>query len=155
MCTSEIREDNILGVRKLPVQKKQKIQKSKQILERKYKCDKCARSYTRKEALFRHKTFECGVLPQFKCEFCGKKFTRKCNMNTHINDLHLKPYFNSSRVEYNCDKCSRSYNWISNLNRHKRAEHAPDKREFICESCGFKAKEKSNLSKHILSRHLK
>ncbi|XP_033210157.1 zinc finger protein 91-like isoform X2 [Belonocnema kinseyi] len=154
-CPGEIRKHDVLFVKQLSNQKKQKILDSKQKLESKYKCEKCARSYKWKKHLNHHLRYECDVTPQFICKFCGKQFSRKFNMNTHINDLHLKTYLKPPKTEHNCDQCCRSYTAISSLNKHKRLKHAEVKPQFFCDSCDFQTKEKSYLLKHIISRHLK
>ncbi|XP_033231874.1 zinc finger protein 728-like [Belonocnema kinseyi] len=80
-CTIYVRDD-ILAVKSKPqTMEKQKIQESEQ--EKKYACEKCARSYKYKRHLHRHKKFECDVKPQFQCEFCNKRFAHKRGMLCH------------------------------------------------------------------------
>ncbi|XP_033231808.1 zinc finger protein 714-like [Belonocnema kinseyi] len=151
--TAEIRQDDILVSSDLQSLKTHTIQESQ--LESRYKCEKCARSYTRKENLNYHKKFQCDVIPQFRCEFCGKKFKHKLSMNRHIDNLHLKTDIRSSQWKHHCDQCFQSYKLANSLYKHKRLKHAEVEPPYICNSCGFKTKEKHNLSSHIISSHLK
>ncbi|XP_033210150.1 zinc finger protein 718-like isoform X2 [Belonocnema kinseyi] len=203
VCTVDIKGNYILPVKKSLRRKKNHTgEESKN--EKRYKCEKCARSYKWSENLRRHKKFECGVMPQFTCQFCGNQFSRKCNMKSHIDIVHFKtsnrsilqklkrkhnslkgvgnaadvPHFicdicdyKSKRkdyllnhmksrhslkpkTKYNCDKCSRSYSWICDLNRHKQLKHAEVKPQVFCDFCGHKTNMKSSLAKHIIARHL-
>ncbi|XP_033209136.1 zinc finger protein 808-like [Belonocnema kinseyi] len=68
----------------------QKIQESEQELEKKYKCEKCARRYKWKKHLNQHIKFECGVSPQFRCKFCDKRFKQNSHLKTHIGQVHEK-----------------------------------------------------------------
>lgn len=55
---------------------------------RRFSCDKCERSYCRKEHLRRHQRLECGREPSFKCQVCGKRCTHRSNLNRHIMLMH-------------------------------------------------------------------
>lgn len=129
------------------------MQDSKQ--EKKYACEKCARTYTQKHNLTVHQKFECGVMPQFECQFCGKRFKQKHHMNTHIGRVHQPTNSNTPQERYNCDECSRSYSYSGGLSLHKRLKHSEVKPQFICNYCGYKTNLKYNLSKHITLRHLR
>ncbi|XP_033210147.1 zinc finger and SCAN domain containing protein 4D-like [Belonocnema kinseyi] len=131
---------------------KQKIQDLKP--KRIFKCPKCARTYKWRENLRRHKKFECDVMPQFTCTFCSKRFKRKSHMIIHINQMHLKTNPKTIEMNYNCDNCPRSYSSIVSLRRHKRLEHAEVKPQFTCDICGHITNSKSDLSRHIISRHV-
>ncbi|XP_033231831.1 zinc finger protein 682-like [Belonocnema kinseyi] len=152
-CTVYIRADDILEATSKPqALKKQKIQKSEQ--EKKHTCEKCARSYKWKRHLNRHLKYECDVRPQFRCNFCGKLFKRVGNMNLHVNRVHHKTNSVKSVLRHNCDKCSRSYNWLKDLIRHKNLVHAVVKPQFICDFCGYESNMKRPLVRHMISRHL-
>ncbi|XP_033209851.1 zinc finger protein 676-like isoform X1 [Belonocnema kinseyi] len=117
-----------------------------------YNCDECSRSYTWLSGLCRHKRLEhSSFKPQFTCDICGYKSNRKATLKKHITTLHSQ----TSKSRYKCDKCSRSYTWLSALNRHNQLDHAAVKRQFICAHCGHQTNQKINLLKHIASRHLK
>ncbi|XP_033231841.1 zinc finger protein 723-like [Belonocnema kinseyi] len=150
LCTFNIKEmeDCAFNI-KLPTYDNQTIQELKQEPQKKYRCEKCARSYRQKNMLNRHKKFECGVTAQFTCKFCDKQFKRKSNVNRHIRQVHQKTVFS-----YTCNICSKNYHSVNGLNQHKRFKHAVVKPQFTCDFCGYKSNHKNNLSKHIFSRHL-
>ncbi|XP_033231849.1 zinc finger protein 431-like [Belonocnema kinseyi] len=146
---------DIFPTDQLPIRKEKKIQESELELDRKYKCEKCARTYKKKHSLVTHKKLECDVMPQFRCKFCDKRFKRKFHMKTHVNHVHHKKNLNKSALRHECNMCSRSYFSLNSLNRHKRLEHASVIPHFICDYCEHKTNQKSSLLKHIMSRHLK
>ncbi|XP_033231785.1 zinc finger protein 93-like [Belonocnema kinseyi] len=153
LSTTGIREGDISIDKNLLNQKEQSVPDPSHNPETKYKCEKCARSYKRKESLNSHQKFDCDVTPQFKCKFCSKQFKRKSIMNCHIVSVHEKTKLMTSQTKFNCETCCRSYSTISNLNRHKRSEHAGLKRKFTCDICGYETNEKCKLSTHINLRH--
>ncbi|XP_033210170.1 zinc finger protein 717-like [Belonocnema kinseyi] len=134
---------------------KPKIQESNMEPEKKYTCEKCARSYKEKRYLTVHRKFGCDVIPQFICKFCKKRFKVKGSMTRHIDLVHHKTNLNTPQVRFYCDKCSRSYAAKFSLTRHNREQHETIRRHYTCDICGYKALEKSHLSSHITSRHLK
>lgn len=52
--------------------------------ERRFKCNRCNKSYIRNAHLHRHQKYECGKEPQFQCPFCNKKCKIKSNLTQHI-----------------------------------------------------------------------
>ncbi|EFN84275.1 Longitudinals lacking protein, isoforms A/B/D/L [Harpegnathos saltator] len=54
-------------------------------------CDRCGRSYMRKDSLQRHMQWECGKEPQFQCPQCPQRCKRKAHWLRHIRRQH--PYF--------------------------------------------------------------
>ncbi|XP_033231757.1 zinc finger protein 431-like [Belonocnema kinseyi] len=154
LFTVYINEDNTPTVNEnLWSQKKPKFDDSKP--EKKYTCEKCARTYKQEHTLKSHQKFDCDVLPQFNCKFCGKLFKRKNHMTTHVRLLHLKLNSQTSKTKYHCNICTRSYSSSCALSRHIRLKHAPVKPKFICDYCNHKTNLKCSLSKHINSLHLK
>ncbi|XP_033231840.1 zinc finger protein 681-like [Belonocnema kinseyi] len=145
---------NVAISKKLPSHNNDKIRESEQEPQKKYKCKKCARSYKLKKLLNHHLKYECDVSSQFICKFCGKIFKRKTHMNTHLVRVHHEINMKTSALTHKCDKCWRSYNWLSGLCRHKRIYHANVKSQFICDLCGHKTNQKNCLEKHITSLHL-
>ncbi|XP_033231848.1 zinc finger protein 208-like [Belonocnema kinseyi] len=148
-----IRND-IFPINELPIRKEKKIQESQLELDRKYKCDKCARVYKKKYSLVAHKKFECDVVPQFGCKLCDKRFKRKFHMNAHVNRVHHNANSNKSKLRHKCNMCPRSYTLLRNLSQHKHVEHAAVVKKFNCDCCGFKTNLKSSLSRHIIASHL-
>ncbi|XP_033231820.1 zinc finger protein 257-like [Belonocnema kinseyi] len=161
--TLEIKEEIIQGKETTTGQKLNKTNESKfctvyireddisQALPKRHTCEKCGRTYKTKYHMNYHQKFECGVMPQFSCDFCNQLFKRKSVMNAHVRRIHHKT--KSKTLNYKCEKCSRSYNWLGSLTRHKTLVHAVEKPQFICDFCGHKSNRKCNLVKHITSRH--
>eukprot|EP00102_Acyrthosiphon_pisum_P025206 XP_016662416.1 PREDICTED: putative transcription factor ovo-like protein 3 isoform X3 [Acyrthosiphon pisum] len=57
--------------------------------ELRYYCPRsCGRSYSRKNNMKRHLTFECGVPKLFMCSYCGRDFTYRSNLKIHIYSIH-------------------------------------------------------------------
>lgn len=49
----------------------------------------CGRKYKNKSDLMnKHLKFECGQPKRFKCDYCNKSFSRKENCKTHIGLKH-------------------------------------------------------------------
>ena len=100
-------------------------------VEKKHKCDFCAKTYFYKNELTNHifvhhdgKRFQCDEcdvsfgsrrglqlhrktvhlkISNYKCRFCGKLCTQKSNLKTHIKAVHLK------ERNHKCDKCNKTY----------------------------------------------
>ncbi|XP_033231868.1 zinc finger protein 845-like [Belonocnema kinseyi] len=155
LCTADVRLDDNLANIKPQRQRKPKIPEAKQELQKKYTCEKCARSYAQKHNLTAHEKYECNVIPRFKCKFCQKRFKRKNHLCSHVDSVHLKTDLQTSKTRHNCDKCSRSYSWLKDLNRHKRSVHEENELKVVCDYCGYKTSRKGVLTEHISSLHLK
>ena len=55
------------------------------------------------------------------------------------------------KKHYKCDICNKK---VHNLQRHQRSQHGKDKdKKCVCETCGFVAKHKDMLKRHIRSVH--
>ncbi|XP_033208364.1 zinc finger protein 28-like [Belonocnema kinseyi] len=123
-----------------------------QTSNRMHNCNQCSRSYTTLNNLKRHERLEhASIVPYFICDHCGFETKRKANLATHIIARHIQ----TPKTKLHCNKCSRSYNFLNSLLRHKRVQHAAVKPQFICDICGHKANVKYNLSAHVTARHLK
>ena len=97
---------------------------------RKYVCTDCGRSYTLKASLTRHKQFECNA--------------QTLKGSSELGDRKPK--------EHVCGKCKRSYTFLTSLWRHQRYECGVEPR-FICPVCRTKFAQKSNLDRHVRTRH--
>lgn len=56
--------------------------------DKRYKCDRCWKSYIYKDGLTRHKRYECGIEPQFRCPYCPHRAKHRGNLKKHIYSLH-------------------------------------------------------------------
>jgi len=48
----------------------------------------CGRSYKRRNAIWRHLKFECGIEPKFQCYVCLRRFSHKESMTKHLTAVH-------------------------------------------------------------------
>ncbi|KAL2714708.1 zinc finger protein 569-like [Vespula squamosa] len=55
-----------------------------------FPCNRCGRSYMRKDSLQRHTHWECGKEPQFHCPFCPQRCKRKAHWLRHIRRQHFE-----------------------------------------------------------------
>jgi hypothetical protein len=53
-----------------------------------FPCERCGRSYVRKDSLQRHLQWECGKEPTFQCPFCPQRCKRKSHQIRHIRRQH-------------------------------------------------------------------
>lgn len=53
---------------------------------------------------------------------------------------------------HRCEQCGRSYRYRENLLRHIRVECGKEA-QFHCIYCKYKTKHKTNLQRHLRSRH--
>ena len=140
---------------------------------KKFKCDKCDKSYSRPSGLHNHKmtkhdktTVECpdcmrrinsvkisdhmrvvhGDRP-YKCTICGKNFSHIYNLKFHKNTVHL------AIQNCKCSLCNKAFGGKSNLLRHTRNIHEGIKHP--CGECEFKASSSGSLYSHIKMVHRK
>jgi hypothetical protein len=53
-----------------------------------FPCERCGRSYIRKDSLRRHLQWECGKEPTFQCPYCPQRCKRKAHHIRHIRRQH-------------------------------------------------------------------
>jgi hypothetical protein len=53
-----------------------------------FPCERCGRSYLRKDSLGRHLQWECGKEPTFQCPYCPQRCKRKAHHIRHIRRQH-------------------------------------------------------------------
>jgi hypothetical protein len=53
-----------------------------------FPCERCGRSYIRKDSLRRHLQWECGKEPSFQCPYCPQRCKRKAHHIRHIRRRH-------------------------------------------------------------------
>ncbi|XP_054287670.1 zinc finger protein 425-like [Macrosteles quadrilineatus] len=99
----------------------------------KFSCEKCGRSYNRKDNLQRHQKLECGQDPGFFCPVCPYKTKHKMIGYTSFK----------IKDKFSCEKCGRSYNRKDNLQRHQKLECGQDP-GFFCPVCPYKTKHKNS-----------
>lgn len=82
------------------------------------------------------------------CEHCDKSFGENCNLQRHINTVHLK------QQNFHCSYCDKSFGLKEYLQKHTNTVHLKLK-NFQCSYCDKLFGGKSNLNRHIKTKHLK
>ena len=78
-----------------------------------HKCDVCAKAFTEKKNLLRHKKSTNGEKSSYKCELYNKVYGRTCDLRRHKPSTHFK----STKVQ--CSKCKKTFTRAYNLKKHK------------------------------------
>ena len=143
-------------------------------------CDRCQKSFTKEEALNDHLKFDhandvtCELCAKtcmsmsalkahmknqhrdpdekkerFFCDQCGKSFTVKNSLREHINVAHNK---NAKKLE--CEICHAKFNYKTNLQAHKKAQHSA-KKQYQCDLCGQEFAYPNSLKEHVSRIHNK
>jgi hypothetical protein len=97
-------------------------------------CRKCDKTFTRKDALFEHKTNQHNNLhcPEVECR--GKKFARNDQLKRHTEVQHSQPA--------ECDRCKETFDTRSRMKLHKKSC------SFTCPSCPFHSLVLVNVQRH-------
>ncbi|XP_018352576.1 PREDICTED: longitudinals lacking protein, isoforms N/O/W/X/Y isoform X6 [Trachymyrmex septentrionalis] len=99
---------------------------------RKYLCNDCSRTFALKASLLRHKAYECNKDRQSQDEYDNK--ARK------------------SKKKHVCIRCNRVYAFFTSLWRHQKYECGVEPK-FVCPICKGRFAQKSNLDRHVRSKH--
>lgn len=140
----------------------------------KFVCEQCGKHFARKIAFQRHMNEHAGIeAPKVQCTICGR-WLKKMYYKNHMDTVHG----NRERV-HECDICHRMYPHAVALQNHKSKAHIEPRHKcefcgklFIqknrwldhltshtdamlhsCEYCGAPYKTRSNVHKHIRTKH--
>ncbi|XP_011639997.1 longitudinals lacking protein, isoforms N/O/W/X/Y isoform X5 [Pogonomyrmex barbatus] len=103
---------------------------------RKYLCNDCNRTFALKASLLRHKAFEC-------------------NRGRQPYERHPQDDYDRSRKskkKHVCIRCNRVYAFFTSLWRHQKYECGVEPK-FVCPICKGRFAQKSNLDRHVRSKH--
>lgn len=118
-------------------------------ISRPFKCNHCAKTYSRLRILIGHEWKHTGHLP-FQCAQCGLRFKSDTDLISH-GRVHTgeRPYL--------CAECGKTFSQKSNLVRHLHFIHSDSRNEkkHSCSECEKSFKEKGALKKHQRSKHYK
>ncbi|XP_059614431.1 transcription factor hamlet-like [Phlebotomus argentipes] len=134
-----------------------------------FRCESCAKTYSYRPSLLRHRALVHGELRKYPCENCTKVFTDPSNLQRHIRAHHVgarshacpecgktfatssglkqHTHIHSSVKPFQCEVCFKAYTQFSNLCRHKRM-HADCRMQIKCTKCGQSFSTVTSLSKH-------
>lgn len=128
---------------------------------RPHHCNICPRTFQRATCLKQHHirvhlrlkegshsatSRKSSATSSFVCPMCGKQFKFRSLLASHS-------LIHSGMRPYSCDLCSRSFQRLSHLKRHREVVHANGERlprSFICHFCGKDKKCSSQLARHII-----
>jgi uncharacterized C2H2 Zn-finger protein len=109
---------------------------------RKFECDVCGKSYSRKCDLIQHFARHAGVKP-FQCGICDKRFRKKGNFIRHLSTHDaVKPR------PFSCGICDKSFGAKQSLIRHLQSHHGAVK-PFQCGICDKRFGSKQSLTRHL------
>ncbi|KAH8360054.1 hypothetical protein KR093_010414 [Drosophila rubida] len=91
-----------------------------------WECDVCAKLFTTKYFLKKHKRLHTGEMP-YTCQFCARTFTFQQSYHKHL-------LYHSEVKPHACGICGRAFKELSTLHNHQRI-HSGEK-PFKCEVCG-------------------
>nr|CAD7193740.1 unnamed protein product [Timema douglasi] len=142
-----------------------------------FPCERCGRTYIRKDSLQRHLQWECGKEPTFQCPFCPQKCKRKAHQIRHIRRQHkdmlnafsdfigVRTVNNSPRSralrEMGWDAWSAAHPSVPTLllgNFHRVGPMltnigSESPKNFVCPRCDRAYKLKSSLRNHEKGQH--
>ncbi|XP_059620894.1 zinc finger protein 182 [Phlebotomus argentipes] len=103
-----------------------------------WECDICAKSFTTKYFLKKHKRLHTGEMP-YSCTICGKAFTFQQSYHKHL-------LYHSDEKPHVCSTCGRAFKELSTLHNHERI-HSGEK-PFSCETCGKSFRQRVSCLVH-------
>lgn len=104
---------------------------------RKYLCADCNRTFALMASLTRHRMFECSKQSQ----------TSEKSVQESATDPKK-----SKKKKYGCPDCNRVYAAFTSLWRHRNYECGIEPR-FTCTICKTRFSQKTNLDRHIRTKH--
>lgn len=107
---------------------------------RKYACNDCNRTFALKASLLRHKTL-------YECNRGRQPYERQSPHEEERSHNERK-----SKKEHVCFRCKRVYAFFTSLWRHQKYECGVEPK-FVCSICKNRFAQKSNLERHVRSKH--
>ena len=115
-----------------------------EIVELKYKCEKCGRMCESKGKLNKH--MQTHFIQKTPCTICGKSFS---NVERHMKTIHGKD--EDKRIQ--CQDCGKGFQSQSHLKMHQMSVHLK-LRPYSCRyGCEFRYNDSSNRNSHERKIH--
>lgn len=111
-----------------------------------YNCDQCDRSFTGKVFLRNHlaavHTEGGGTPKKVQCSHCDKFFANETSMKKHLSRL------NRTGEKFICTECGHESPNRTAMRGHMARNHDPNRRTFVCTTCGKQFKTMKTLTEH-------
>ena len=128
-----------------------------------FKCEKCGKALSRKEALENHMK-SCGSIfnkeedksllktekSPFPCVSCDKGFSKNKYLKAHMKTHETKKTRDPLET-LNCYECGKNFDKLKSLKAHKKTHYSTE--SISCNHCDDVFKQKSSLNRHIKSKH--
>ncbi|XP_033634110.1 zinc finger protein Xfin-like [Asterias rubens] len=106
-------------------------------------CSKCGLSFTQGNSYVRHMCKHLNIVP-YDCKKCGKLFSSQAVLKAHMQ------HHNSAQI-YQCIRCNFKAKYLTQLYVHMEKHFG--KGVHGCVYCTTRFTKKSNIKKHILTKH--
>lgn len=112
-------------------------------------CSSCSETFTDSGTYRKHLTKHQRPSQKHVCNICGKVETKASRLHSHIMRIH--------NGALHCKYCYKPFADRVDLDVHLDMERAKlkDKPDFICDICGFRAKWRKQLDRHLERKHIK
>lgn len=110
-------------------------------------CSFCIKTFESKQKCNDHENMHTGKRP-YPCKLCPKTFHSSNSHRYHMKKLH------SNERPHKCLVCEKGFIRKTELDKHTREKHLPDKGYFACKQCDEKFITYSNLRSHITTVHV-
>ncbi len=116
-----------------------------------YSCDKCEKTFDRRDNLKRHVKQRKEKPQNYSCDICEKTFSQKFNLKVH-RQIHTGENLlkNSNQKQISCEVCTYSTYSLSNLKRHEKVhiKKEPSNEKYPCDLCNKAFTWRDNLTSH-------
>jgi KRAB domain-containing zinc finger protein len=122
---------------------------------RPFKCDKCDKTFKRKNNYKEHVQIVHDQLKRFHCDICDFSTFYKARLNVHVeNQVHYKK---DETQKWSCVHCDKSYKYKSHLEmhlvEHVNIKHAEQKcqvvKSYKCDHCDKSFHDTFDLEDHL------
>ena len=129
---------------------------------KKYKCEKCHKSFSNSNALSYHQAKHETVVTKPTCDLCGSQFSSDRTLTRHKQLIHGEM---PKEPEHDCLECGMKFSRRDNFYRHRKEQHFASKAnlDFVedmdslktvqCDQCDKGFKRKSDLQRHYSRAH--